>query len=326
MWTVTVQRWAHCYSPIVKRNRVPFAHFETGAPTERWRPVQQSLAAPFTAQKQERILAAMAGRPTRLFHGRVVQELSVRKKQFGGRNMYGQMTIRRRGGGTRQRLRLVDFKRGRKDIPASVLRIEHAPDRTANLALIQYADGVLSYVLAPMGLQPGDAVIASDTAAISPGNCLPLQCVPVGTIVHNVEEKPGAGGSFMRAAGTYGTVLSKDAQFATIRLNSTEIRLFPLEWWASIGQVSNRQHWTIARGKAGVSRWLGERPQVKGTKMDPDTHPHGGGTSARRVKRPPVTYWGQLTKGFKTRSNRPQPMIVQRQLMGKLKKRFSISR
>jgi large subunit ribosomal protein L2 len=326
MQTLLQRRFAHCYSPIIKRNRVPFVNFETGAPTERWRPKQQTLAAPFTPQKQERILTSVAGRPERLFHGRVIHQLSTRKIQFGGRNMYGQMTVRRRGGGTRQRLRLIDFKRGRKDVPATVLRLEHAPCRTAHVALIQYVDGVLSYVIAPMALRPGDVVIASETAAISPGNALPLRQVPVGTIVHCVEERPGAGGVFMRAAGTYGTVLSKDEVYATIRLNSTEIRLFDLDCWATIGQVSNRTHWTIARGKAGVSRWLGERPQVKGTKMDPDTHPHGGGTSAKRVKRPPVTYWGQLTKGFKTRSNRPQKLVMQRQLMGKLKKRFSVSR
>jgi large subunit ribosomal protein L2 len=317
--------FAHCYSPIIKRNRVPFVNFETGAPVEKYATPNVS-SSPYSLAKQDRIIETMKSRPQGLYHGRVIKQLSVPLIQFGGRNMNGTVTIRRRGGGTKQRLRLIDFKRGRKDIPATVLRIEHAPDRTAHLALIQYIDGVLSYIIAPMTLRPGDQVIASENAPITAGNCLPLRNIPVGTVIHALEERPGAGGVFMRAAGTYGTIISKDEDWATIRLNSTEIRLFGLECWASIGQVSHREHWSIPRGKAGVSRWLGERPQVKGTKMDPDTHPHGGGSSARRVKRPPVTYWGQLTKGFKTRSTRPQPMVLQRQLMGKLKKRFGISR
>jgi ribosomal protein L2 len=221
---------------------------------------------------------------------------------------------------------LIDFKRGRKDIPATVLRLEHAPCRTAHIALIQYVDGVLSYIVAPMSLRPGDRVVASEHAPIVAGNCLPLSSIPTGSIVHSLELKSGHGGTFMRAAGTYGTILEKDDKFATIKLNSTEVRLFPLDCWATIGQVSFREHWTIPRGKAGVSRWLGERPQVKGTKMDPDTHPHGGGTSAKRVKRHPCTYWGQLVKGFKTRSNRPRPFVVQPTLMNKLKKRLGITR
>ena len=319
-------RWAHCYSPITKRNRIPFVNFETGVPDRLRKVPQPTVTAPYTAAKQEKLLQVLGPKANKLFHGRVIKQLSVRKVQFGGRNMYGQMTIRHRGGGTKQRLRLIDFKRARKDISAVVLRLEHSPCRTAHIALIQYSDGVLSYIISPMGLKAGDRVIASDNAPITAGNCLPLSAIPIGSIIHCLEEKPGAGGVFMRAAGTYGTMLSKDGSFATIRLNSTEVRLFPLECWASIGQVSHREHWTIARGKAGVSRWLGERPQVKGTKMDPDAHPHGGGSSAKRVKRHPCTYWGQLTKGYKTRSNRPRPLVTQPQLMGKLKKRFGITR
>ena len=320
------RRWAHCYSGLIKRNRVPFVNFETGAPARIRQLHEPSVVSPYTAAKQEKIINSLKDSPHSLFHGRVIRQLSVPKMQFAGRNMYGQVTVRHRGGGTRERLRLMDFKRGRKDIPATVLRIEHAPCRTAHIALIQYVDGVMSYIIAPMALRAGDQVIASEKAPIVAGNCLPLANIPVGSIVHAVEEKPGHGGKLMRAAGTYGTVLSKDDKFATIKLNSTEIKLVALNCWASIGQVSFREHWTLPRGKAGVSRWLGERPQVKGTKMDPDTHPHGGGTSAKRVKRHPCTYWGQLVKGYKTRSKRPRPLVVQPTLMKKLKKRLDITR
>lgn len=319
------RRWAGCYSRIIKRNRVPFVDFETGFPKEP--PQVQSVVGAFTLAKQQKLERLLEATPQTTFRGRVIPALSVWKVKHSGRNDVGRICTRHRGGGTRQRLRFVDFKRGRKDIPATILRIEYSPDRTAHVALIQYEDGVLSYMLAPLTLRPGDQVIASETANIVPGNCLPLRSIPVGSIVHNIELRPGAGGQFIRAAGTFATVITKDNEFATIKLRSTEIRKFPLECWASIGQLGNLERYMRFKGKAGVNRWLGRRPSVRGNAMNPSDHPHGGGTSAKHTKRPPVSPWGILRTGYKTRSpKKPLGLIVRRNLPGKVQKKYGIAR
>jgi len=319
-----LRRWAGCYSRIIKRNRVPFVDFETGFPKPETPP--QTVVGAFTLAKQQKLERLLEATPQKTFKGRVIPALSCWKVKHSGRNNTGRITTRHRGGGTRQRLRFVDFKRGRKDIPATVLRIEYSPDRTSHVALIQYEDGVLSYILAPLTLRPGDQVIASETANLVPGNSLPLRSIPIGSIVHNIELRPGAGGQFIRAAGTYATVITKDNEYATIKLRSTEIRKFPLDCWATIGQLGNLERYMRFKGKAGVNRWLGFRPSVRGNAMNPSDHPHGGGTSAKHTKRPPVSPWGILQKGFKTRSPRkPLGLIVRRNLPGKMQKKYGIA-
>lgn len=321
---LVTRRWAGCYSRIIKRNRVPFVDFETGFPKST--PAPPTVLGAFTLAKQQKLERLLEGTPQETFRGRVIRQLSCHRIKHSGRNNVGRITTRHRGGGTRQRLRFVDFKRGRKDVPATVLRIEYSPDRTTHVALIQYEDGVLSYILAPLTIRPGDQVVASENANIIPGNCLPLRSIPVGSIVHNLEIRPGAGGQFIRAAGTYATVISKDNEYATIKLRSTEIRKFPLECWASIGQLSNLERFMKIKGKAGVNRWLGRRPSVRGNAMNPSDHPHGGGTSAKHTKRPPVTPWGIPCTGFKTRSpKKPLGLIVRRPLPGKVQKKYGLA-
>lgn len=318
------RRWAGCYSRIIKRNRVPFIDFETGFPKPQ--PPPQTVVGPFTLAKQQKLERLLEATPQKTFKGRVIARLSTWKVKHSGRNSDGRMTTRHQGGGTRQRLRFVDFKRGRKDIPATVLRVEYSPDRTAHVALIQYEDGVLSYILAPLTLRPGDQVVASETANIVPGNCLPLRSIPAGSIVHNLELRPGAGGQISRAAGTFAVVIAKDKEFATLKLRSTEIRKFPLDCWATIGQLSNLERKMRVKGKAGVNVWLGRRPSVRGNAMNPTNHPHGGGTAAKHTKRPPKTPWGIYTKGFKTRSPlKPLGLIVRRALPGKAQKKYGVA-
>lgn len=317
------RRFSGVYSPNLKRNRVPFVDFETGFPKKPQ--ASPSVVGAFTLAKQQKLEHLLEGTPQDTFRGRVIPKLSTHRIKHSGRNNVGRITTRHHGGGMRQRLRFVDFKRGRKDVPATTLRIEYSPDRTCHVALIQYEDGVLSYILAPLTLRPGDQVIASESANIIPGNCLPLRSIPVGSIIHNLEIRPGAGGQFIRAAGTYATVVSKDTEHATIKLRSTEIRKFPLECWASIGQLSNLERFMRIKGKAGVNRWLGRRPSVRGNAMNPSDHPHGGGTSAKHTKRPPVTPWGIHCLGFKTRSpKKPLGLIVRRNLPGKVQKKYGI--
>lgn len=321
-----IRRWAGCYSRLIKRNRVPFVDFETGFPKAE--PTTPSVLGAFTLAKQQKLERLLEATPQETFKGRVIPKLSCNRVKHGGRNDSGRITTRHRGGGTKQRLRFVDFKRGRKDIPATVLRIEYSPDRTSHVALLQYEDGVLSYILAPLTLRPGDQVIASETANIVPGNCMPLRNIPVGSIVHNMELRPGAGGQFIRAAGTYATVITKDKEHATVKLRSSEIRKFPLDCWASIGQLSNLERFMRNKEKAGVNRWLGRRPSTRGNAMGPWDHPHGGGTSAKHTKRPPVSPWGILScAGFKTRSPlKPLGLIVRRKLPGKLQKKYGSAR
>jgi len=319
-----LRRWSGCYSKIIKRNRVPFVDFETGFPKAQ--PPAQTVVGAFTLAKQQKLERLLEATPQKTFKGRVIPKLSVWKVKHSGRNNLGRICTRHRGGGTRQRLRFVDFKRGRKDIPATVLRIEHSPDRTTHVALIQYEDGVLSYILAALTLRPGDTVISSETANVVPGNCLPLRSIPAGSIVHNIELRPGAGGQFIRAAGTFAVVITKDSEHATIKLRSTEIRKFPLDCWATIGQLSNLERFMRFKGKAGVNRWLGFRPAVRGNAQNPSDHPHGGGTSANHTKRPPVSPWGIERTGYKTRSpTKPLGLIVRRNLTGKQQKKYGIA-
>ena len=237
----------------------------------------------------------------------------------GGRNNHGRITSRFRGGGHKQAYRIVDFKRrGKFDVPATVERLEYDPNRTSFIALIKYADGELAYILAPQRLKVGDAVIAGQRADIKPGNAMPLAAIPVGTIVHNVEMKVGAGGKIARAAGTYAQLVGKDAGYAQIKLMSGELRVVRAECMASIGAVSNPDNMNQKIGKAGRMRWMGFRPHNRGVVMNPVDHPLGGGEGRSSGGRHPVTPWGKPTKGYKTRTNkRTDSLIIRRRNKGK---------
>lgn len=220
----------------------------------------------------------------------------------GGRNSYGRITVRHHGGGAKQKYRVIDFKRDKDGVPAKVASIEYDPNRSANIALLQYADGEKRYILAPNGLKAGDPVISGDTADIKPGNCLQLDKIPVGTIIHNIELKPGKGGQMVRAAGNMAQLMGKDNGYALLRLPSGEMRKVLARCKATIGQVGNLDHENISIGKAGRNRWLGIRPTVRGVVMNPCDHPHGGGEGRSPIGMPsPVTPWGKPTLGYKTR-------------------------
>ncbi|MCX8135371.1 MAG: 50S ribosomal protein L2 [Roseococcus sp.] len=240
-----------------------------------------------------------------LWKGKPVKGLTVGKTKTGGRNNHGHITSRFRGGGHKQSYRLVDFKRRAKfGVPATVERIEYDPNRTAFIALVKYADGELSYILAPQRLKAGDTVVAAEKADIKPGNAMPLSAIPVGTVIHNIELKPGAGGKLARSAGTFAQLVGKDAGLAQIKLMSGELRTVRGECMASIGAVSNPDNSNQQIGKAGRSRWLGRRPHNRGVAMNPVDHPHGGGEGRTSGGRHPVTPWGKPTKGAKTRNNK----------------------
>jgi large subunit ribosomal protein L2 len=230
----------------------------------------------------------------------------------GGRNNLGRITTRHHGGGARVQYRVVDFKRAKRDVEATVQRIEYDPNRTAYIALVKYADGEFAYILAPQRLAPGDKVVASAKADIKPGNALPLSNVPVGSVVHNVELKLGRGGQLARSAGTYVQLVGKDQGYAILRLSSGELRKVSAECWASIGAVSNPDQQNVKIGKAGRTRWMGIRPTVRGTAMNPIDHPHGGGEGRTKGGRHPVTPWGQPTKGYKTRHNKATDRLIVR--------------
>ena len=247
-----------------------------------------------------------------LWKGKPVKALTVGKSSSGGRNHHGHITSRFRGGGHKQSYRLVDFRRRKMDVPATVERLEYDPNRTAFIALIRYADGELSYILAPQRLRAGDTVIAGQRADIKPGNAMPLAAIPVGTIVHNVEMKPGAGGKIARAAGQYAQLVGKDAGYAQIKLMSGELRMVRAECMASVGAVSNPDNMNQKIGKAGRSRWLGRRPHNRGVVMNPVDHPHGGGEGRTSGGRHPVTPWGKPTKGKKTRHNKATDRLIVR--------------
>jgi len=239
-----------------------------------------------------------------LWKGKPVKALTRGKSESGGRNNHGHITANHRGGGHKRRLRLVDFKRRKFDVAATVERLEYDPNRSAFIALIKYTDGELAYILAPQRLKAGDQVVSGERVDIKPGNAMPLANMPVGTIVHNVELKKGRGGQLSRSAGTYAQLVGKDAGYAQIKLNSGELRLVPAECLATVGAVSNPDQQNIVIGKAGRTRWLGHRPVVRGVAMNPVDHPHGGGEGKTSGGRHPVTPWGKPTKGKKTRKNK----------------------
>lgn len=237
--------------------------------------------------------------------------LPLRKR--GGRNVYGRVTVRHRGGGARRFIRIVDFKRDKRDIPARVAAIEYDPNRTARLALLHYADGEKRYIVAPLGLKVGDTVVAGPQAEIRPGNSLPLANIPVGTLIHNIELKEGRGGQLVRAAGGSAQVLAKEGEYAQIRLPSSEVRLVRQTCYATIGQVGNLDHSNIKLGKAGRKRHLGIRPTVRGYAMSPRDHPHGGGEGRQPVGMPgPKTPWGKPARGYKTRKNKQTDKYIVR--------------
>jgi large subunit ribosomal protein L2 len=240
-----------------------------------------------------------------LHKGKPVKTLTEGLTSSGGRNNHGRITTRFRGGGHKRTYRLVDFKRRRKwGVPAIVERLEYDPNRTAFIALIKYEDGELAYILAPQRLQAGDKVIAADRVDVKPGNAAPLKAIPVGTIIHNVELKPGAGGQMARSAGAFAQLIGRDGDWSMLRLGSGEIRKVRSECMASVGAVSNPDHQNINYGKAGRMRWKGRRPHNRGVTMNPVDHPHGGGEGRTSGGRHPVSPWGQSTKGHKTRRNK----------------------
>jgi len=239
------------------------------------------------------------------------KKLLESKARTGGRNHYGRITSRFRGGGHKQAYRIVDFKRAKIGVPAKVAEIEYDPNRTARIALLHYADGVKTYILAPDGLKQGDSVVSSRSADIKPGNSLPLAVIPAGTMVHNVELRKGKGGQLVRSAGVAAQLMARDGDYATVKLPSGEVRKIHIECRATIGQVSNLEHQNISLGKAGRARWLGRRPHNRGVTMNPVDHPMGGGEGRTSGGRHPCSPWGQLAKGLKTRNNkRTDGMIV----------------
>ena len=241
-----------------------------------------------------------------LYKGKPVKALTEGLTKSGGRNNKGRITSRHRGGGHKRAYRMIDFKRQKFDVKGTVERIEYDPNRSSFIALINYTDGEQAYILAPQRLNVGDTVLAAEKVDIKPGNAMPLKNIPVGTIIHNVEMKPGKGGQIARAAGTYVQLVGKDSGYAQVKLRSGELRLVRAECMASIGAVSNPDHQNENIGKAGRNRWKGKRPSVRGVAMNPVDHPHGGGEGKTSGGRHPVTPWGQPTKGKRTR-NKAKP-------------------
>ena len=230
------------------------------------------------------------------------KSLTVSLNKTAGRNNQGKITVRHHGGGSRRKYRIIDFKRNKVDVPATVKSIEYDPNRTANIALICYADGEKSYIIAPNGLKVGDVLMNGENAEVKVGNCLPLSAIPVGTEIHNVELYPGKGGQLVRAAGNTAQLMAKEGKYATLRLPSGEIRLVPIVCRATIGTVGNVEHGLVNIGKAGRKRNMGIRPTVRGSVMNPNDHPHGGGEGRAPVGRPsPMTPWGKPAMGLKTR-------------------------
>ena len=236
-------------------------------------------------------------------------------KKHAGRNSYGKITVRHHGGGNRRKYRLIDFKRDKKDATGTVLRLEYDPNRSANIALVEYEDGERRYILAPIGLSAGDKVVSGTAADIKPGNALPISSIPVGTIIHNIELYPGKGAQLVRSAGTAAQLMAKEGDLAQVRLPSGEFRYIRMNCTATIGQVGNLDHSNVSIGKAGRKRHMGIRPTVRGSVMNPNDHPHGGGEGKSPIGRPgPVTPWGKPALGYKTRKtkNRTNKFIVKR--------------
>lgn len=241
------------------------------------------------------------------------RSLVVSRHKSGGRNVYGRVTVRHRGGGNRRQIRLVDFSRNKRGIPARVAAIEYDPNRTARLALLYYTDGEKRYIVAPIDVRVGDVLLAGPEAEVRPGNSLPIANIPVGTMLHNIELKPGRGGQLVRSAGSSAQLLAKEGEFAQVRLPSGEVRLVRQECYATIGQIGNLDHSNVKLGKAGRKRHLGIRPTVRGTAMSPRDHPHGGGEGRQPIgMSSPKTPWGKPTLGYKTRRNKSTDKYIVR--------------
>jgi large subunit ribosomal protein L2 len=239
------------------------------------------------------------------------RSLVIIRREHAGRNANGKITVRHRGSGNRQYIRIVDFKREKHGIPANVSAIEYDPNRTARLALLVYADGEKRYIVAPLGLKVGDAIISSNEAEIRPGNNLPISNIPVGTLIHNVEIKSGKGGQLVRTAGGSAQLLAKEGDYAQVRLPSGEVRLIPQVCYATIGQIGNLDHSNVKLGKAGRKRHMGIRPTVRGTAMSPRDHPHGGGEGRQPTGMPgPKSPWGKPTRGYRTRRNKQSNKFI----------------
>ena len=247
-----------------------------------------------------------------LWKGRPVKKLTEGVTKSGGRNNNGRITSRHRGGGHKRLYRVIDFKRTKCGVSAVVERIEYDPNRSAFIALLKYDDGEQAYIIAPQRLQEGDRVIAANRADIKPGNAMPMENMPVGTIIHNVEMKPGRGGQMARAAGTYVQLIGKDSGYAQLRLTSGELRMVPAKCMATVGAVSNADNKNQNMSKAGRSRWLGKRPKVRGVAMNPVDHPHGGGEGRTSGGRHPVSPWGKPTKGARTRRKKKSDDLIMR--------------
>ncbi|MGR6431125.1 50S ribosomal protein L2 [Rhizobium sp. PAMB 3182] len=264
---------------------------------------------PITPSQRQLVIVDRSG----LYKGKPVKTLTEGLTSKGGRNNAGRVTARYKGGGHKRTYRIIDFKRRKFEVEGTVERLEYDPNRTAFIALVSYADGEQAYILAPQRLAAGDKVISSEKGAdVKPGNTMPLQSIPVGSIVHNVEMKPGKGGQIARSAGTYVQLVGRDQGMAILRLNSGEQRLVPGSCLATIGAVSNPDHGNINDGKAGRTRWRGKRPHVRGVVMNPVDHPHGGGEGRTSGGRHPVSPWGKPTKGKRTRSNKSTDKFIMR--------------
>ena len=243
------------------------------------------------------------------------RSLLAKKDKHAGRNSYGRITVRHRGGGNRRKYRIIDFKRNKDGMPATVIGVEYDPNRSANIALVQYEDGEKAYIIAPIGLTDGDVVVSGEGADIKPGNALFIKDIPVGTLIHNMELYPGKGAQLVRSAGNSAQLMAKEGDYAQVRLPSGEVRMIRLDCKATIGVVGNQQHENVSIGKAGRKRHMGWRPTVRGVVMNPNDHPHGGGEGKSPIGRPaPVTPWGKPALGLKTRKtkNRTDKFIVKR--------------
>ena len=238
------------------------------------------------------------------------KSLLVSLKKSGGRNSNGRITSRHQGGGHKQKYRIIDFRRDKRSIPATVASIEYDPNRSARIALLNYVDGEKRYILAPLDLKVGDVIISGPEADIKPGTSLPLRSIPLGTVIHNIELKIGKGAQLARSAGTFAQLMSKEGKYSQVKLPSGEVRLVLQDCYATIGQVGNTDHENVNIGKAGRSRWLGKRPKVRGVAMNPVDHPHGGGEGRTSGGRHPVTPWGIPTKGYKTRTNKTSDRFI----------------
>ncbi len=243
------------------------------------------------------------------------RSLLAKKDKHAGRNSYGRITVRHRGGGNRRKYRIIDFKRNKDGMPATVIGVEYDPNRSANIALVQYEDGEKAYIIAPIGLTDGNVVVSGEGADIKPGNALFIKDIPVGTLIHNIELYPGKGAQLVRSAGNSAQLMAKEGDYAQVRLPSGEVRMIRLDCKATIGVVGNQQHENVSIGKAGRKRHMGWRPTVRGVVMNPNDHPHGGGEGKSPIGRPaPVTPWGKPALGLKTRKtkNRTDKFIVKR--------------